>query len=92
MSRKTILSLALLFAVGIFFVGCGKPETAKTKTLCGGCGQIKGTELCCKEGVPKCDKCELAKGSPGCCKITKGTEAVLCGCCGEIKGSEACCK
>ena len=38
-------------------------------TLCGKCGHVKGTEVCCQEGADTCGKCELAKGSPGCCKI-----------------------
>jgi len=37
--------------------------------LCGGCGQIKGSDVCCVEGAEKCADCGLAKGSPGCCKI-----------------------
>ena len=39
--------------------------------LCTGCGQIKGTDLCCKADAEKCAGCGLAKGSPGCCKLPK---------------------
>jgi hypothetical protein len=39
--------------------------------LCTGCGQIKGSDACCREGAAKCSGCGLAKGSPGCCKIDK---------------------
>ena len=63
--------------------------------LCTGCGEVKGTAKCCKaEGRTKCSKCELFKGSPGCCKIPKGTKkpVPLCTACGEIKGAAPCCK
>lgn len=62
----------------------------ETAVLCAGCGQVKGSDKCCVEGVEKCDKCNMEKGSPGCCKITQDTE--LCGHCGEIATSEYCCK
>lgn len=64
--------------------------TKTTVTLCGHCGEIKGSDKCCVADAPKCDKCGLIKGSPGCCKITTDTE--ICTKCGEIAGSEKCCK
>lgn len=73
----------------------GKCETACEAeapsgiSLCGGCGQIKGSPNCCLDGAEKCPGCSLDKGSPGCCKMEKGTDAKLCGC-GEIGGSDAC--
>ena len=61
--------------------------------LCTKCGQIKGTDLCCKPDQPKCSSCGLAKGSPGCCKIPKdAASAAICTKCGQIKGSDLCCK
>ncbi|MCP4651311.1 MAG: hypothetical protein GY853_14680 [PVC group bacterium] len=73
----------------------GEAHSAKeTTALCVKCGQIKGTEICCKQGQETCVKCGLVKGSPGCCKIpadAKGS-VKLCGKCGEIKGTEKCCK
>jgi len=36
--------------------------------LCSKCGQVKGTEQCCKADAVKCPKCNLDKGSPGCCR------------------------
>ncbi len=69
-----------------------KKVAAATVTLCGKCGQIKGSELCCKEGAVLCDKCQLVKGAPGCCAIKKGEDVVLCASCGQIKGSDVCCK
>ena len=37
--------------------------------LCAKCGEVKGSDACCKvEGHEKCPKCGLHKGSPGCCK------------------------
>ena len=60
--------------------------------LCGACGQIKGSDDCCKQDAAKCAMCELAEGSPGCCKIAKGTDAKVCTKCGQVAGSENCCK
>ena len=60
-------------------------------TLCGGCGQIKGSDTCCKPGAAACGGCGLAKGSPGCCKIAKGKDVELCLKCGQAKGSDVCC-
>ena len=67
---------------------------AKDVVICGECGQIKGSETCCKPDQPHCQKCGLVKGSPGCCKLPEGTEGdvALCAKCGFIKGSEECCK
>lgn len=94
MTKKIVLSLVLFLAVGMLVMGCSKPPdpTPTAKALCGGCGQIKGSDVCCKPEAPKCGECELAQGSPGCCKITKGTDAALCGGCGQIKGTDVCCK
>ena len=101
---KTVvpLLLAAVLAAGFVIVGCQEKPAAKTgpkvvaaaPMLCAGCGQIKGTALCCKPGVAKCAKCGLAKGSPGCCLLPKGTkkDVALCVKCGQIKGSAVCCK
>jgi len=45
----------------------------KDVCLCTFCGQVKGSDKCCKEGAEKCSKCGLDKGSPGCCRIKKET-------------------
>lgn len=63
--------------------------SAEIIKLCGDCGEIKGSDKCCRKDAEKCGKCGLIKGSPGCCKIQGDTE--LCSKCGEIKGSEKCC-
>ncbi|MBC8372708.1 MAG: hypothetical protein H8E53_03870, partial [Planctomycetes bacterium] len=47
---------------------CCKITKGKDAALCAKCGQVKGTDVCCKAGTDKCGKCGLAKGSPGCCK------------------------
>jgi len=63
--------------------------------LCKKCGEIKGTDTCCKaEGRVKCSKCGLFEGSAGCCKIPKDAKGpvTICGKCGEIKGTDTCCK
>ncbi|MBI3987092.1 MAG: hypothetical protein HY343_09240 [Lentisphaerae bacterium] len=45
----------------------GNGETPElVKPLCDKCGQVKGSELDCKEGAEKCPGCKLAKDSPGC--------------------------
>jgi len=57
----------------------GKTGEAKAKppypvtTLCGKCGQVKGSSMCCckKPDQPRCAMCGLFKGSPGCCRINK---------------------
>ena len=94
MTRRIVLPLVLLLLVGMVVVGCNKAPspTPTAKTLCGACGQIKGLAVCCNADAVKCEKCELAKGSPGCCKITKGKDAALCAKCGQIKGTDVCCK
>lgn len=87
-------------------IGCNKDETPETQpactpkgkkpgtcVICAKCGQVKGSDKCCKPGTEKCDKCGLDKGSPGCCRLNGAKEAVcLCTYCGEIKGSDKCCK
>lgn len=61
--------------------------------LCVKCGQLKGSNLCCKPGQVICPDCGLVKDSPGCCNIPKGaTTAAICIKCGQLKGSELCCK
>ncbi len=40
----------------------------KNAQICPGCGEIKGSENCCKAGVAKCGACGLHKGSAGCKK------------------------
>ena len=78
--KKTLLVLVLiLVSLMIISAGCKKEEPADTGAavvaesveLCAMCGQVKGSELCCKPGQEKCEKCGLVKGSPGCCKIPK---------------------
>ena len=102
-SRWTVL-IAL---VTVAFLGCGRTPTAEgpvepsgtgeiiaTETsffLCGDCGEVKETEVCCAEDAKKCDKCSLIAGSPGCCKIEKGSDAKICTQCGQVAGSDACC-
>lgn len=76
---KVLFLLAALVSLAVW--GCSKtPEesaVASDVVLCGGCGQIKGSELCCDADAEKCDGCSLAKGSPGCCTIEKGRRDAL---------------
>ena len=97
MKMVRLAVVMVMLASVLAFVGCVTTET-KTSTvaaaLCAKCGQIKGTDVCCKADMPKCEKCKLAKGAPGCCKLPKDATAPvpLCGKCGEIKGAAECCK
>lgn len=97
-SKKCIGIVLAIALVGIVLVdyGCKKSGTAKAADaidLCTKCGQIKGSDLCCKPGQTTCADCGLVKGSPGCCNIPKGAEsAAICAKCGQIKGTELCCK
>ncbi|MGD9872762.1 MAG: hypothetical protein AB7T27_00695 [Kiritimatiellia bacterium] len=43
--------------------------------LCGKCGQVAGSELCCKEGAAVCPKCGKHAGSPGCMACCKSMKA-----------------
>ena len=106
MRRRTFVRVVAGSALGLV-AGCkqetpppAKEEGAVTDkppypdtTLCGKCGQVKGSAMCCcnKPDQPRCPKCGLFLGSPGCCRITKGETATLCGKCGQVKGSELCC-
>jgi hypothetical protein len=61
--------------------------------ICVKCGQIEGTEVCCKtEGVESCPMCQRHKGSPGCCKDLEGEHIEVCLKCGQIEGTADCCK
>ena len=79
----TLLLIVSLLAVGLVG-GCGsasdskapsnaaevsKDSDANAAAICIKCGQIKGSDLCCKPGQELCSKCGLVKGAPGCCKI-----------------------
>lgn len=60
--------------------------------LCGQCGHIKGTSVCCSKEAVRCG-CGAIKGSPGCCNLKKDrADLVLCSKCGHVKGGEECCQ
>ena len=67
---------------------------ANVVAICSKCGQIEGSDLCCKPGQELCPMCGLVKDSPGCCLLPKGADpdVKLCTKCGFIKGSTDCCK
>ncbi len=100
-----VVGLALLCGCGGDDAASTSPETPSTPDaevslasasgadvfLCGGCGQIKGTDTCCVEGAEDCDECGLVAGSPGCCVIEAGDDVKLCKKCGQVAGGDACC-
>lgn len=104
LNRKHLMMImgAALLGTLLYVNGCkesgeessvGTAKAADSVALCVKCGQIQGSDLCCKPTRDICSKCNLVKGSPGCCNIPKGaTEAAICTKCGQIKGSELCCK
>ena len=81
--RQLVFLMVMILVLPLLVVnGCKKAsdedETAAAVTsavdgvqLCSDCGQVKGSDLCCKPGQEKCSKCGLVKGSPGCCKMPK---------------------
>ncbi len=90
-----IVLTVVLAAVVLCAKGCKKRETASAASveLCTMCGQVKGSELCCKPNQVKCAGCGLTKGSLGCCKIPEGAKtAAICATCGQIKETSLCCK
>ena len=70
----------------------GATVTLATVSLCGSCGQVKGSGVCCKADAKICGKCSLADGAPGCCIMKPGDKVALCATCGHIAGADACCK
>ncbi len=40
---------------------------AANVALCA-CGEVKGSDACCDDAAPRCEKCGKIEGSPGCCK------------------------
>ncbi len=67
-----LIIAAMTMAVSAFACGADKAKAAVAEqALCGKCGQVKGSDSCCKADAEKCGACGLVKGSPGCCKMPK---------------------
>lgn len=67
--------------------------TVPVAAYCAACGEVDGSEKCCKDGVAKCEHCSRHKGSPLCCvDLGDGVEGKVCAKCGEVAGGEKCCK
>lgn len=96
--KKALCALVIATLVAVAGMATAGEEAAGAGDVvkilvCGKCGQVKGTDLCCRADALKCEKCELTKGSVGCCKLPeKGKDAELCIKCGQIKGADTCCK
>ena len=98
MLKCLCMVIALVGGTVIASAACSGCATHKAEMkgmgeeLCTNCGEMKGSEKCCKPAM-KCDKCGMHKGAPGCCKMEKGEKMdKTCGMCGEMKGSEKCSK
>ncbi len=70
MKRLSIILLLLTILLSLTLVSCANcgSQAKATKELCNSCGEIKGSENCCKVDAEKCEKCGKNLGSPGCCK------------------------
>ena len=91
--RILISIVVIVFAV----TGCNNSNKEAHKhvhvdgdiVLCGKCGDVKGTDTCCKSDV-RCG-CGFIKGTAACCKTEHtGEDMTLCGC-GQVKGTDLCC-
>ncbi|MEO1618670.1 MAG: hypothetical protein AAFV88_22665 [Planctomycetota bacterium] len=96
------LSLCLAVLLMTTLIGCGSdeatpetPETPETATpvsltgdVCGKCGDIAGTETCCKGETCSCG---MQKGSALCCSGVESSDVVYCKDCGFGKGTDECC-
>ena len=102
MKKWLAICLTIVLLGGLTLTGCkekqsiGKPHTHDHEnevTLCGLCGEVKGTDKCCAEGIALCDNCKLHKDSPLCCnKAIRGEKDILlCRKCGEVCFTEKCC-
>ena len=103
MTRKSCLMLSCWAALLFTLSGCGEPEAVGIPhthnpdaevTLCGLCGEVKGSENCCQEGATLCPICGLHKGAILCCStaINGRRDVVLCRKCGEVAFSKKCCQ
>jgi hypothetical protein len=64
-----LVALSVLAIGSVAFAQCcsaAKAKAAVSAELCSKCGEIAGSEKCCKEGAELCAGCGLHKGSPGC--------------------------
>jgi hypothetical protein len=86
--------LLTLFGCQEEYVGIPHEHHAEAEaTICGLCGELKGSEKCCQEGIAECPNCGLHKGSILCCSTAfHGRDVVLCRKCGEVAFGKKCCK
>lgn len=94
LSTTLLITLIVLPITAIVAVPANTDSDAKKKTaivLCGHCGEVKGSEVCCAKDATVCG-CGAHKGSPACCKIKlSGQDVTLCNGCGHVKGTDVCC-
>lgn len=101
MARWPCLVLPCLAALLWAISGCSEPPVGVAHThhpdaevtICGLCGDVKGSEKCCKEGTAICQNCLLQKGSVLCCNpaMSGRRDVILCRICGEKAFTKKCC-
>ena len=64
--KKLLCSLVAVAMMGM--ASLLSAEEAEKAALCEKCGQVQGSEICCKAEAVKCAECGKDEGSPGCCK------------------------
>lgn len=75
MTIRELQPLSIAMVACLALAGCQASSKSDTTVapgtvgLCTQCGQIEGSDQCCRPGAATCPKCGLHKGSPGCCKM-----------------------
>jgi hypothetical protein len=69
--KKKLLITALIALAGVSIASaqcpsCSGAIKAEKAAVCEKCGEVKGSESCCKAGVANCPACGKHAGSPGC--------------------------
>jgi hypothetical protein len=71
MKKLMLIGLMVLAVAAVSFAqtpttNSDAAKAAEKAVLCKKCGEVKGSEKCCKPDTEKCSVCGLNKGSPGC--------------------------
>ena len=97
MTRLRPIAASVALVLVLVLVGCESDQKAEEASpgalaLCTDCGHAANADACCDPSNDTCG-CGLAKGSPGCCRIEKGSDesVAVCTACGHLKGTASCC-